>query len=81
MTFRVGEWVAMTEKQVEALHLDAEGLSAHFPDVQFVVVAYFVNADGTFSTDQPHKYPQERFTKHFRVLAMKCMPDDPQPLR
>jgi hypothetical protein len=78
MVFVVGTWVRLRSEQVSAMQIKDDGTSTLFPDLHFLVILQYVNADRSFITDQPHKYPCERFTQEFKVLALESRADDPQ---
>lgn len=61
--------VVMTRQQVNELELRGDGTSPHMPGLVFVVTVSWVNADKTFSTTMPHKYPDEQFSEQIRVLV------------
>jgi hypothetical protein len=78
MVLAVGKWVRLSLDELVALHIEDDGTSILFPHLQFLVMVQYVNANRSFITDQPHKYPAERFTQEFKVLAFDSREDDPQ---
>ena len=70
-------WVTLTREEVVRLQIKQDGTSELFPNTQFLVRLQFVNAKRNFITDQPHKYPGERFTEEFKVYATTTKEEDP----
>ena len=73
MSFRLGEVVTLTRSQVEKLGINpSTGRSALYPRVLFSVDVDYINERGDFVTQQPTKYPAERFTMRYKVFAQEA---------